>query len=812
MTTPAWAPSYTRAEVTEEFEQICQRLIADGKPFGYDIETSYEGEPREEAQLHPEDPAFFITGLSLTNDANWAKYAPLAHDDFAGNLDNPRCAAAMWALLQTGFGVAHGHKFELRCMSRWFLKYLSDHPLFGEQVRKTKGYYPIRSCTLLESYAEGDNRTHGLKDITWANFRHKMMEITELFASVWGRKMTKKEEKSMRFSSLSPLDQRVIDYACEDALWALAHHYRRYDKLKGYFIYQLEMAVLPIVCEMEDEGVYYDWNFMREGAERGKSFRDRLSTEVSNDLTVLVQTKDPTEPPVRINLGSWKQKSDILYGKLGMSTRRRSKSGNMSTDKIALKGLSREYPVVQKMLNWTSLTKLLGTYLEVYETRYSYAEDGRTHPGHLQHGVPAGRFAVAGPPYQQSPKKYHFELADGTTFDFNFREAIRAPAGWYMLGFDYAQQELRVLAGEAGETALIEAFARGEDVHVKTAAMMLGKPMDEVTDADRQVGKTMNFALGYQMGVEGLADRLGITKDEAQRLFDLYFSIYPRIKAYMEQVIAGAKARGYIVTRFGRKVRIWEFESSERYIYAEGERLAGNAPIQGAGTGDYPKIAMVRARQALAAAGLSDAVRLCMNMHDALEFYVRDDIPPALVIRVLQDAVVFPVEGWPPIVAEWHIGRSWGGVQAVDLLADGSLQLRKKEEPVVLAEADGDPDEEDTSWAVPVSPHLATVAGGSRTNVATVAAAPVPDWTATRTQGAETVFITLDHMPTADQWSRFSQACGKGTGSNECLIKTPQGELLVCDSAASTRWAADISACLGGAMVSSLHGAPVSQT
>lgn len=693
MTSPqAWAPSYALVETTEEFEALCVKLISDGKPFGFDIETSYDGEFREEAQLHPEEN--FICGLSFTNAASWARYAPLRHDDYAGNLDNRRCAWAFWHVLQTGLGVAHGAKFELRTMSRWFTEQIGD--LLPDAPRCVHGllYFPIRSCTLLESYAEGANPSHGLKEITWLNFRHKMIEILELFP-----KMTKSQEKGMRFSSLNPREQKVIDYTCEDSLWALAHHYRRYDRLKDYFIYQLEMAVLPIVCEMEDEGLLYDWNLMREAAQHGQAFKDRLSTEISNNLTALVQARDPSAPPVRINLGSFKQVSEVLFDKLGYVTRRRTKAGKMSTDKVAMKGLSKLYPVVKKMLNWKSLTKLIGTYLDKYEAAYSYAPDGRTHPSHLQHGVPAGRFAVANPPYQQSPKKYHFELEDGTVFDYNFRDAVVAPQGWYLIGFDYAQQEVRALAGEAGETALIEAFARGIDVHKFTAALMFGKRMEDVTKEERDVGKTLGLALGYQMGVDGLADRLGIPKPEAQALFDQYFGIFPRIRSYMDATVAGAKSRGYIMTRFGRKVMIFGLDSVDRRTYAEAERTAGNAPIQGAGTGDYPKIAMVRSDKALREAGMLNDVRLVMNMHDALYWYVRDTVPPAQVIRVLQPAVVFPVDGWPPIVAEWQLGRRWGSMREVEVLADGSLQLKEEKEAPV-EETDGDPEEDelDSGW------------------------------------------------------------------------------------------------------------------
>lgn len=808
------APSYALITGEEEFERLCERLIADGRPFGFDIETSYDGEPREGAALHPEEN--FITGLSLTNSLAWARYAPLRHDQGA-NLDNYRCALALWKLLATGLGVAHGAKFELRCISRWFLEFLGSHPELGELVTSTRGYFPLRSCSMLESYVEAANRSHGLKDITKGNFGHQMTEIMELFP----KNLTKREQKSIRFSELDQTDPKVVNYACEDSLWCLAHHLRRYPQVQGSFIYQLEMSVLPVVCAMEDEGVLYDWNFMREGAHRARGFLEKLQTVVGDMLTEMVRARDPASPPVAINLGSPAQISKVLYDDCGLKTRRRSRNtGKMSTDKIALKGLSDQYPAVSRILNWKSLKKLLGTYLETYEAKYSYAADGRTHPSHLQHGVPAGRFAVADPPYQQSPKKYHYELPTGETFDFNFRDGIISPPGWYILGFDYSQIELRVLAGEAGETALIEAFARGEDVHSKTAALMLGKPMAEVTPDDRAIGKTMNFALAYQMGVDGLADRLGITKDEAQGLFDTYFAAYPRIKSYLERIVSGAKARGYITTKFGRVVRIWEFESAERYVYSEGERLAGNAPIQGAGTGDYPKIAMVRAAAALRAAGLHDKVRLVMNIHDALEFYVRDDVAPAVVIRCLQPAVVFPVEGWPPMVAEWHAGRRWGSVQDLEITPEGELRVRgsKAAEPV-----SGDVDGDEEILAEPFRPPV--VSSPVRGYVPQSPAQPqlpdvAPEWTDVGpTEGGVTfsrpdpmpavngaehgrkVLITISQLPTESAFALLTRRLRERPGSSEVVLSTPQDQYPLGVSQLSPADEPEVSLILGGAMV-----------
>jgi DNA polymerase I-like protein with 3'-5' exonuclease and polymerase domains len=830
-----FSPSYGLIGSTEEFEQLCAKLVADGKPFGFDIETSYDGEPREHAQLHPEEN--FVAGLSFTNDLTWARYAALRHD-FGTNLDNKRAAIAFWPVAQTGLGIPHNAKFERRCLARWFMEHLSEHPLFGAAVRKALGYFPVLSDTMLESYVEARHRFHGLKEITLLTFGHKMRELFDLFPQRLTkkgepRKLTQKEQACIRFSELDQNDPKVIAYACEDSLWALANYCKRYPVVRDNFIYKLEMAILPIACKMEDNGIQYDWNFMREGALRARAFQEKLAQVINAELTRLVRQKlGPEHPEISINLASPAQVSDVLYGKLGLVTRRKSqKTGKPSTDEVALTGLAKSYPVVRRMLIWKALNKLAGTYLEVYEERFSYAPDGRAHPSWLQHGVPAGRFAAASPPVQQSPKHYHYVLtveelrAAGfdtlveMVFDFNFRDAIVAPQGYYLIGFDYKNQELRVLAGEAQEPALLEAFSRGEDVHRLTAGLMLGKPITEVTADERQdFGKVMNFALSYQMGVKGLADRLGISQDEAQALFDHYFAIYTRVKGWMDQTVASSKALGYVTTRFGRIVRIFEYESADRYIYSQGERLAGNAPIQGAGTGDYTKIAMVRAEAALEQAGLgNDQAQLVMNMHDALYWYVRNDVAPADFIRIMEPAVVFPVEGWPPIEVEWCAGRRWGSMRELEVLEDGSVRVHADEKaaPVESARApeagglqhgagDGLPAEPSPAGGsadgAPATAPCATSVDGpglSGTGRGVIDAGNVAE-------PSRTVIVTLDRMPEAMAWESFSALLRRelSPGPNEVLIRTPEGELLLPGQyRISPAWQPDISVLLGGATV-----------
>jgi DNA polymerase I-like protein with 3'-5' exonuclease and polymerase domains len=706
-----FAPSYGLLTDLDELRRVIGSLIAEGKPFGFDIETGYEGETRESASLHPEEN--FVAGISFTNSLSWARYVPLKHDTGI-NVDNLEVARILWPLFQVRdsegvpLGVAHGAKFELRCMSRWFMSLLADDPEFGLEVSAYNGYFKVRSCTLLESFVEGVNPRHGLKPLTQMNFGYDQPELLSLFPEG----LTKKEQSSLRFSVLDQHDQKVINYACEDSLWCLVHHLRRYPKLKDKFIYQLEMEVLYVVCEMEDEGVLYDWNMLKNQASKVLDFADLYLVEVLDGFNQLAGEQ------VTINFASPVQLRDLLYNKCHMPVSfwtKGGKTGNRqpSTDaKRALPKLAKEFPQVQHYLNWKRLTTLRRNFLESYEAKYLWAEDGRAHPSLIQHGTVTGRYSANSPNYQQSPKKYEYALESGTEYKFNFRTAIVAPPGQYILGFDYSQIELRALAGEAGETALIEAFTRGEDVHRKTAALMLGKAMDDVTDDDRGVGKTMNFALSYQMSAEGLADRLGLSLEEAENLFTQYFATYSKVKAYMDRTVDQAKQDGYVTTRFGRRVPLFGLDHPSRRVRKDAERSAGNAPIQGSATGDYAKLAMVRAHKAIRKAGLQHQVKMVMNIHDALEFYVDMDVDPVDVIRVLEPAVTgVKVPGWPPMVADWHLGKSWGSV--VDVFVDeaGVLRHKKKDAKVEIIEISAD--EEDVELPVTAAAIQSVLAGAS---------------------------------------------------------------------------------------------------
>ncbi len=785
------AKNYGTVDTIDELAGFCERLLQGEGPIAFDIETGYLGPDREKHSLHPETA--ILAGISFTDSTDWARYAPLGHD-FADNLDNYEAARLLWPVLSSGRGVAHNAPFELRHLSKFFRVQLGQDPVFGAQIRACNGYFKIKSDTQVECYITAELEKFGLKYVTRELFGHQMTELYDLFPD-----LPKNRRKALRFNVLE-LTPKAVDYACEDSAWCLAIHERYYDKVKDHLLYRTEMAIVQHnVPEMEDEGVLYDWPAMRRTADELRGFRDRFNGAIMRELTDLVGQ------PVAVNLASPQQVGKMLYEQLGFRTNvytdktrdLPAAERKMSTGKIALAGLAKKHPVVRRIVEWKEQTRLLGTYLEKYEGLYNYADDGRAHPNIMSAVVVTGRFAVSDPPVQGSPKVYHYDLDEardaharhadehgekcqcphpdflpppGTCFKINFRDFIVAPDGWYMLGFDLSQAELRAIAGEAQEPELLKAFAEGRDVHALTAALMLGIPVDKVSKKQRDIGKTMNFALLYGMKEKSLADRLGIPLEEAEQLYAAYFTAYSRIKAWADKQVELGRAQGYVTSKFGRRLPIWEYRSDKRWIRQKGDRACVNYPIQGSATGDAMKIAMVRARAAIHNAGLADKIRMVMNVHDALEFYVHRSLLPQDVIALLQPAVIFPIPGWPAMKADWHFGKRWGSPVEITLTDDGRFLVNTDAEYELKPTVEVD---EDTGEEVEVLPDLDEAALRELIDLTRTAPAVFA-----LGEGRHLI-LELDTMPTAEDYRGFLTLVDSLPGPHRLTLRTPEGDLPV---------------------------------
>jgi len=759
-----------------ELKEFWDKIVSEGKPFGFDIETGYHGEDDDRGSLKLETN--LLVGFSFTNSLNWARYVPLAHD-FAENItDHFSVAEILWSSFKTRLMVAHNAGFELRRMARFFREMLSEHPLYGAEVKESKGYFPVLSCTQVEAYIERKYQDFDLKGLTLNKFNHKMIKFEELFDL-----LTEKKKKAFRFNVLD-LSSKVVTYACEDALWCLAHHLDTYPKVKDQLMYKVDMEITYVICDMEDCGIRYDWFFMSEASNHAKEFTARLNDEIQQELATLLGMEDTK---LNINLGSPKQLSEILFDKLGLrvnvyttSTKGAAKEDKkMSTGKMALDILAEQNPVVKKISNYKNLKRLTTSFLDKYAKDYAYAPDGMIHPSLNQSYVRTARFSSANPNQQNQPSvnlkdddgktplSYYYKLADGDSFKLNFRDAVIAPEDYYILGFDLSQAEYRAVAGLANETALIEAFESGKDVHEFVARMMFKIPETEkVPKAQRSKAKTIGFGLLFGMTASALAKRLNCSIEEAEELFAQYFAAFPKLKRWTEKQVEFGYQHGHVFTKFGRKIPIWELEDSRRWIREGGERACYNYPVQGGATGDYVRIGMVRARKAIIKAGWQDKVRLFMNVHDALEFYVHRSLNPADVIKLLQPAVIFEVAGWPMMKADWHVGKRWGSVKELQVADDGTViveggpslgttylpTLQTDHEPVTVASS-----EQEASLGTTYLPTLGSEEEG--------------------TADPKHLIVEILHMPTESQYFNFVKLLTKLGGVNTVELKTPEGVL-----------------------------------
>jgi DNA polymerase I-like protein with 3'-5' exonuclease and polymerase domains len=844
---------YEAITSADKLDLFVQRVIDSGEEFAFDIESDHHWPspktPQPKGALLTEYPGWFIVGFSFTHTLDGAFYVPINHQP-GGNIDNPvQAAKAYYRLLETGRGIAHNAQFDVKGSARWFRDTLSNDPEYGPKIAENYGILYPKSDTQIEVFVDAETKPAGpmrgpglaLKALVKHYFDHDQKEFSSLFPEVNGKKVPANKQ---RFSMLE-VSPQVVSYASEDAKWTLALHKLFMPKIKAdpdvTRIYQMEMALVPTLLDMEIEGLALDWGRIAIKHREVEKFEQRWAEQIMEDLS------ERLGEVININLSSPPQVSDILFDRLHLPIKMRSKkTGNASTGVKALQAIAKEDPIVKSILQFREIKKLRTSYLKKYETELSYASNGRAYANHKATGAATGRLSVDGVSYQQWPKPYHYVLRDGTRFDLNFKDLLVAPENHRIVGYDFSQVELRIAAGMSGEKNLLDAFNSGIDIHKATASTMLKMPLVEITKKERSIGKTLNFATFYGTGPANVAEMLTsperpVTTEDAQAMLDAYFVGFPQLRTWMDGKLAEGKRTGMVRTHFGRKYRIWDYEMPEKWQRSKGDRMCINAPVQG-GAADYMKLGMVRVRHAIKKAEAEgripkNSIRLVMTIHDALEFYVHDDVSTQTVIDIVQPAVSFPVPGFPDIeiLAEWHEGIRWGSVieikmdaqkqithyeiedvdqefptleYAYNYLASKNLKVEKgpapqaglaagEDAPEDEAEEEFDenapspswgdkvlvPDYERTSLAIdrPEAeahhdvPDDADEPPWARRPSVDVQPEPVDQGTAEPAPRARVAVVTLSAMPTQDSWQAFKRWLAQHMGEQTVRVVTPEG-------------------------------------
>jgi DNA polymerase I len=393
----------------------------------------------------------------------------------------------------------------------------------------------------------------------------------------------------------------------------------------------VELPLVGVLRELEVEGV-------RLNVERLGYVAERVHGEL-RDLEDEIYGLAGDE----FTIGSPQQLGEILFVKLGLSKKRRGKTG-FSTDARVLQQIRDEHPIVPKIERWRELNQLAKTYLDVLPQLVD--ENSRLHTTFVQAAATTGRLASTNPNLQNVPVR--------TPLGREIRGCFEAAPGNVLVSADYSQVELRVLAHLADEPVLKEIFVRGEDVHTATASQVFEKAPQDLTPMDRSKAKMINYGIVYGLSDYGLADRLNIPREEAKDVIDAYLSRFPRVAEFMAQTIQQAKELGYVTTIFGRRRQIPELRARNYQVRSLGERLAVNTVIQGT-SADVIKLAMIGAQRALD--GMRS--RMVLTIHDELLFEGPPEEEAALRELVEREMLAPWEDRDPPLAVDVGSGRTW---------------------------------------------------------------------------------------------------------------------------------------------------------
>jgi DNA polymerase-1 len=407
---------------------------------------------------------------------------------------------------------------------------------------------------------------------------------------------------------------------------------------------EIEMPILRVLAEMERWGIYISDKKLQKLEKEMRS-----SCE---DITAQIYTLAGGS----FNLNSPKQVSEVLFDKLNIGTGAKGKKKtNRSTRADVLDELREAHPIVPLLLKYREDFKMLSTYAVPLQALRD--EAGVLHTEYLQTGTATGRISSRAPNLQNIPQ--------GSAWSKPLRSAFEARPGHTLVAYDYSQLELRIMASLADDPAMKAAFAHNEDIHRRTAAVILGKQDDAVTKEERRIAKTLNFGLAYGMGVRAFAKESGLSQKEAQGFIDRYFERFSRVRAWQEQTKEFARTHGYVETVIGRRRYFRELQAlhTQPHHIAEAERAAINHPVQGS-EADIVKLAMLKTKDLLIAENAwGDRAKMLLNIHDELVFEVRDDAVGKLAPRIRATMEeVFPALG-VPLKVDVNIGKDWGDLQ-----------------------------------------------------------------------------------------------------------------------------------------------------
>ncbi len=555
-----------------------------------------------------------LVGISLATAEGRACYIPIGHVILAEQMRVPDVIAILGPLFAdpSVLKILQNAKFDMMVLAH-------------------AGFPPISPVddTMLISFAQDAGaHGHGMDELSRLHLGHTPIPYDQVTGTGRAR---------VSFAEV-PIDKATA-YAAEDAdvtlrLWnRLKPRLRENHALALYE--QVERRLIPVLLDMERAGVKVDAEELR-----------RMSADFEQRMGVM-ELDCHRLAGHAFNVGSPKQLGEVLFDEMGLQGGKRMKTGAWGTDSSVLQTLADQgHDLPARILEWRQLQKLKSTYADALVQDINPAT-GRVHTSYAMAIAQTGRLSSTDPNLQNIP----IRTEEGS----RIRRAFIAEPGHVLVSADYSQIELRLLAHVADIPALKDSFARGEDIHARTASEVFGVPMEGMDAMTRRRAKAINFGIIYGISGFGLARQLGISPGEAQGYIKRYFERYPGIRAYMDHAKAVAKDKGFVTTPFGRRCWISGIADKLPARRAYAERQAINAPLQG-GAADIIKRAMVRLPAILARE--CPTTRMLLQVHDELVFEVPADDAQSLAVvakRVMENAAVLSV----PLVVETGSGHSW---------------------------------------------------------------------------------------------------------------------------------------------------------
>ena len=589
---------YHTVTTPQQLADLVARLGTE-KEFCFDVETSG-------FDCHTSR----IVGISFSASEGEACYVPISEGDREGFLATLRPLLEEPSIAKIGQNI----KFDIMALA-------------AAGIRVAGFKYD----TMILHYLLDPESRHGMNHLARFYLNYSPIEIESLI----GR-------GSRQLTMDRVLLEAIAEYGAEDADVTLRLKNLLWPQIAGTgfekLYREIEEPLIDVLADIELTGVKIDTARL---AEYGRELTVEMDA-LEGRIRELAGTPD-------LNVNSSRQLGTVLFEKMRIDPKpKRTKTKQYSTDEEYLASLADRHPVVNMILEYRGLKKLLSTYIEALPQLVNPVT-GRVHTSFNQAVTATGRLSSTNPNLQNIPIR--------TEQGRQIRRAfVPSDSDHLLLSADYSQVELRLMAHLSGDEALIEAFRHGEDIHRATAARLFGIPLAEVTPEHRRKAKTANFGIIYGISAFGLKQRMGnITMEEAKRIIDGYFTAYPKVKEYMERVVAQARETGYVETIFGRRRYLPDIRSANSVVRSLAERNAINAPIQGSAA-DIIKIAMNRIHREFAARGIHSKVIL--QVHDELVIDMlreEQEEVTALVREAMEHAARLRVE----LVVECGVGENW---------------------------------------------------------------------------------------------------------------------------------------------------------